>query len=317
MPGLPSCLHPFLSEYCIVHHWMQMEQFIFLSLWYSAGVSLAWPFPSEGIEVRPVVPRGSGTEVFNNCRRILFSWILITLIKGIDQRDPGVFIALNLHTVCALTLSLTSKCTHVIVYKTCQVNICIYILCCIQDQLVSIQHMIKWQHFSCRSLSYTFTHIKQTIQTNDEIIIKSEKVFMVEDEFRSLLFSLLWQQIFNVHLSLPHTGHLQLYPWGADRREEQLCIEFPISHHEQHPFQHYAPLTHRQEHGVAVGGERLPAQRSGLHPPWILCLWHLWTPAQLGGPLRLQAALHTRRQHVQRLHQWGGEDVWQHSHEGQ
>lgn len=104
MPALLSSVHPFLSEYCIVHHWMQMGQFIFLSLKCSAIVSLAWPFSSEGIVLWPVEPRGSGTEVFNNCRRILFSWILITLIKGIDQWDSGVLLPLCLYQSSTIQL---------------------------------------------------------------------------------------------------------------------------------------------------------------------------------------------------------------------
>lgn len=140
MPGLLSTVHPFLSEYCIVHHCMQMGQFIFLSLRRSASVSLAWPFPSEGILLRPVA-LSSGTEVFNNCPRILFSWILITLIKGIDQWDPGVFTApLSLSIIqlqyppwlfrlYALFHCLTpANILNVTVYNTCKGYICFYIL---------------------------------------------------------------------------------------------------------------------------------------------------------------------------------------------
>lgn len=76
----------------MVHQWTRMGQFIFLSQQCSASVSLAWPFPSEGIVLWPLA-LSSGAEVFNNHQRISFRWILITSIKVIDQWQPGVLTA--------------------------------------------------------------------------------------------------------------------------------------------------------------------------------------------------------------------------------
>jgi len=63
---------------------MQMEQSICLSLCGSASVSLLWPFSTVEFVLWRVVLKPCETEAFNSYRRKLFSWILITLIKGID-----------------------------------------------------------------------------------------------------------------------------------------------------------------------------------------------------------------------------------------
>lgn len=87
-PGLRSAVHPFLSEYCIVDHWMQMEQFVFLSLWCSASVSLAWPFSSslitaEGLKV-----------LIGGVRGVLPATWPLSIIT-----HQGTLSSLNLHTV--------------------------------------------------------------------------------------------------------------------------------------------------------------------------------------------------------------------------
>lgn len=72
------------AGFCVpryIHFYLNIVSYITACKWRSlsfchgrrsAAVSLAWPLPSEGISPWPVALT-SGTEVFNNRRRILFS----------------------------------------------------------------------------------------------------------------------------------------------------------------------------------------------------------------------------------------------------
>lgn len=90
-------LHPFVFEYRIIHHRMQIARFVFLSSLcqcFMASSSL-WSFMllHGGLQSMP--------GVFINCHGVLFSQILITLIEGIDRWDPQGFTA-------SLSLSIIS-----------------------------------------------------------------------------------------------------------------------------------------------------------------------------------------------------------------